>query len=265
VCNVTRPDELEQIEWEIKKDPTYGALLQKLQAEDTFLQRFETWADIVAFMREGTSADPRKDEVLRPILRAHSEDNDPRWRQILTVIFWPGLGSILRQKQDWADDPDDRWQDILCTFLEVLCRIDLEKRPQRLVQKIFNDTVHRLYDEYQRRHRAMGHEIPTDELEIERLLGGAEHPGFEEVDTRDGQEKETAYYRQFLDRGTITAGGFEILVSTRVHGESVADFARRNGLSYQAAKKRRRRAERAIARAADERTPGTGPEEEEGR
>jgi hypothetical protein len=31
-------------------------------------------------MREGTSDDPRKDQVLRPILQSHAGDMDPRWR-----------------------------------------------------------------------------------------------------------------------------------------------------------------------------------------
>ena len=77
-------------------------------------------------MRSGTSKDPRKDEVLRPILPAHAEDEDPRWRTILLAIFWPGLESIHFRKTRLGSDPDERWQTIVWTFLQVFCRIDVE-------------------------------------------------------------------------------------------------------------------------------------------
>ena len=69
----------------------YRDLLRNLQRAEPFLRQFGTWADVIAFMRTGTSTDPRKDEVLRPIFRAHGEDQDPRWRTILLAVFWPLL------------------------------------------------------------------------------------------------------------------------------------------------------------------------------
>ncbi len=224
----------------------YGTLLQGLKRKAPFFKRFKTWAEVLAFMREGRSDDPRKDKVLRPIFRAHMEDGDPRWRQVLTVIFWPGLESIHRQKRHWDPNPEDRWQNIHWAFLEVLCRTDVEKRLHRLVQKVFNQTVRRLYGEYSRKWRRTGHESLMDPEDLDRLPD-AESIGSTSAELREAQEAALRRLRRYLDRGHISEAGFLLLVGTRVYDKSLAQCAREVGLSYEAAKKRRQRAEATIA------------------
>ena len=95
-----RQEDRERLEQDLQRR-TYQTLLRTLQRTHRFHRRFQTWADVVAFMRHGTSTDPRKDEVLRPIFEAHAQGKDPRWRVILLAIFWPGLESIHGQKRHW--------------------------------------------------------------------------------------------------------------------------------------------------------------------
>ena len=226
----------------------YQVLLGRLQSAYLFLLRFQTWADVIAFMRSGTSADPRKDEVLRPILVAHGEDQDQRWRVVLLVVFWPALRSIHRQKRRWDADPDERWQNITWTFLQVLCRIDVKRRPDRLVQKVFNDTVHHLYDEYRRTWSRTNREFTAEPEELEELAGGVAGIDFAGIELREAQEIEIERLREHLVAGRISEPDFLLLVGTRIYGQSVADYAREAGLAYQVAKKRRQRAEAAIRR-----------------
>jgi hypothetical protein len=237
----------EQLEQDLHSN-AYQALLHQLQRTHLFFRCFRTWADVIAFMRDGTSTDPRKDEVLRPIFQAHLEDRDSRWRSILLVIFWPGLESIHFQKRGWDPDPDERWQNIVWTFLRILCRVDVRRRPDRLVQKVVNDTVHHLYDEYRRAWDRASHEIAVDTEEIESLAGGAEGIDTSDIELREAQENEIERLRQHMDAGRITEADFLLLVGTRVYGKSVADYAREVGMNYQAAKKRRQRAEAVIRR-----------------
>jgi len=237
----------EQLEQELCGG-AYQALLHKLQANQLFFRRFRTWADVIAFMRDGTSTDPRKDEVLRPIFEAHAEDGDPRWRTILMVIFWPGLESIHFQKRGWDPDPEERWQNIIWTFLETVCRVDVRRRPGRLVQKVFNDTVHRLHDEYRRAWERAEREVAAGPEEIEALAGVTAGIDTSALELRQAQEKEIERLRQHMEAGHITEADFLLLVGTRVYGQSVADYARGAGLDYQVAKKRRQRAEAAIRR-----------------
>jgi hypothetical protein len=225
----------------------YEALLQGLQGKAPFFRRFDTWTDIVAFMRKGISQEPQKDEVLRPIFMTHRKDHDPRWRTVLLVIFWPGLESIHRRKRGWDPDPDERWQNLVWTFLKVICRIDVSRRPDRLVQKVINDTLHHLHDEYRRAWNAKALEIfPEDDNEFELLCGGEESIGYALVELRELQEMEIKKLRFHVEEGRISDSDFLLLVGTRVYGNSIADYAREAGLDYQVAKKRRQRAEAVI-------------------
>jgi hypothetical protein len=226
----------------------YRQLLRTLQRKEPFFRRFNDWKDVIAFMRQGTSHNPQKDEILRPIFKAHDEDQDPGWRTILTAIFWPALESIHWKKRGWDPDPDDRWENILWVFVEVICRIDVTKRPCRLVQKVFNDTVHRLHDEYRREWVHMEREKATEASQLEDLAPRAEDIGFAAIELRDAQEAEIRRLQQHMQEGRISEADFFLLVGTRVYGHSVADYAREARLGYQVAKKRRQRAEATIRR-----------------
>ncbi len=247
MASVSREQDRARLEQELQTEE-YQHLLGKLQESEPFLRQFRTWADVIAFMRIGTSTDPRKDDILRPIFERHTEDQDPRWRTILLVIFWPGLESIHFQRRGWDADPRERWQNITWTFLQVLCRIDVQQRPDRLVQKIFNDTVHRLFDEYRRTWNRTNRELATDPEEIAALAGSIGGIDLAGIELREAQEIEVRRLRGHLDAGRISEGDFLLLIGTRVYGQSVIDYAREVGLDYQVAKKRRQRAEAVIDR-----------------
>ena len=253
----SRHEDRERLELEIRGS-AYQALLHELQQRHPFLRRFHTWDEVISFMRDETSTDPRKDEVLRPLFEAHAEDADPRWRTILMVIFWPGLESIHWKKRSWDRDPDERWQNIVWTFLQVVCRVDVKRRSDRLASKVINDTFHHLHDEYRRiwdrteRETSVEREeleafVDTDELNA-ALAGEVMGVNFAALELREAQELEILRLREHLEAGRITEADFLLLVGTRVYGKPVVDYAREMGLAYQVAKKRRQRAEAAIRR-----------------
>ncbi len=221
-------------------------LLEQLQTEVEFLRQFNSWDEVIGFMREGTSTNPEKDEVLRPLFRAVAQDQSPDWNTILLLIFWPGLESICFQKRHWDVDEDERWQNIMVTFFEVVSRIDVEQRTERLVQKLFNDTVHRLHDLYQGVWMAKAMEIPTSPEELKELAGGVEGIDFEFMDHHERQENAVKSLRTHEKAGRISESDLQLIVTTRVNGQSLADYARVEGLGYETAKKRRQRAETAI-------------------
>jgi hypothetical protein len=208
-------NERKQLEKELRTE-RYQELLRRLQEKESLFQCFLDWNDVVAFMRRGTSQDPQKDEILVPIFKAHREDQDQRWRTILLVIFWPALESIHWKKRGWDQDQDERWQNIVWTFLQVICRVDVTKRPSRLVQKVFNDTVHHLHDEYERTWNRNDREPAKRSSEIERLAGGAENTGFATVELRDAQEAEIRRLQRHMQEGRISEADFYLLVGTRV-------------------------------------------------
>jgi hypothetical protein len=167
---------------------------------------------------------------------------------VLLAIFWPGLESIHFQKRGWDQDPEERWQNITWTFLQVLCRIDVKRRPDRLVQKVYNDTIHHLHDEYRRLWNRANRESTLDAEGIEALAGETKGVDTSDIELREAQEIEIQRLREHMEAGRITEADFLLLVGTRVYGKSVADYAREAGLDYQVAKKRRQRAEAVIRR-----------------
>lgn len=245
--HITRVREYGELKQEIGTEE-YRALLERLKSEDPFMRQFEGWHDVVRFMRMGRSRNHGKEGILRAILHAHGRDKDPRWRTILLVIFWPGLESIHTHKRGWDSDPEDFWQNILWTFLQVVLRIDLTRRSDRLVQKLINDTVHRLADKYRAKWKYSHMEIEVEEREIEEKaprIGGVD---FDAIELREIREAEIKRLRAHLNAGRITEPDFLLLVGTKVYGQSIADYARERGLSYQMLRKRRYRAEAEIKR-----------------
>lgn len=226
----------------------HAALLLKLQKTEPFLRQFDGWTGIIAFMRGGRSDDPRKDEVLRPILVAHMADQDARWRAILLAFFWPGLDSIATRKWRWDGDADERWQNVVWAFLQVVCKTDPSKRRGRFVQKIVNDTLHRFHDGYRRSWNKDELELVTDPGMFEDLAGVDDTPVFEDLDRCLAQDAEIERLRRHLDAGRINEADFLLLVGTRVYGKTAADYGREVGMNAEQARKRRQRAEAAIRR-----------------
>lgn len=222
----------------------YGLLLQGLKETASFFHRFETWADVVGFMRDKNSNANFTDEVLRPIFKAHAESGDYRWRTILLVIFWPGLRSINWRKRDWDPVFEERWQNIVWTFLEVVCRIDIGRRPGRLVQKVINDTVHHLHDEYSSIWKIKNREIMPESEEFDYLVGRFEHA--KRSCQKPNEEAGIRKLQTYLQEGRLSEADFLLLVGTRIYGKSLADYALERGLDYQTVKKRRQRAEASI-------------------
>jgi hypothetical protein len=237
----------EHLERELETEE-YTELLRALQESKPFFRQFDGWLEVVAFMREGTSEEAANDQVLLPIFRSHAERPDARWRSVLLAIFWPGLESTFWQKSHWDRDPDERWQNVMWAFLQTICRLDVEKRRCRLVQKVVNDTVSRLHLEYSRRWKRAERETPTEHEEIDALAGGIEDAGLLAFELRDELRARVRRLRGHVKAGRISKTEFLLLVSTRIYGKSVAEYARERGLDYEVARKRRQRAEARIRR-----------------
>jgi len=220
----------------------YQSLLQRLREEYPFYRDFSSWNDILTFMRAGTSDDPLKDEVLRPILAAHAGDEDCRWRTILLVIFWPGLKSLCIRSRSWEWPYSELWANAVWAFLKGVCKLDLTKRSERLVQKLINDTASSLRAQYRRELERAGFEIPTDPDLLEYLAGGEEDFGLMVLDFLDEQDAQVRRFQQHLQAGLISNIDFDLLVGTFVYGKCLRECAEEAGLSYQVAKKRRQRA-----------------------
>lgn len=225
------------------RNAEFGTLLDVLRGAEPFLGQFRSWDDVVAYMRGGTSRDPDKDIVLRAILRAHAGTNDPRLRTVMLVIFWPGLEAIHFRRRAWDKDVDSRWSNVTWAFLDVLIRIDVERRPDRLVQKIVNDTMHYLYLACRREWTRTEREAATAPDLLETLAPPVEDS---RLATMEAQDAKVQFLRDHVSAGRIGEADFHLIAGTRVYGKPLGECARELGLSHCAAEKRRQRAEAAI-------------------
>lgn len=190
-------------------------------------------------MRSGSSQDSRKDLILRPILEAHTQCPDPCWATILLVIFWPGLRSIQWRLISWDSDPNALWTNILGEFTQVVYNLDPRFRPNRLVQKIYNDTICRIRCSYRAERKRWENvdSMDSDDFDESTLLN-RKPPEHEALKEKCEMAQRLETYRR---RGVISDPECDLFIGTIVYGELLEDFANRMGLGYEAAKKRRQR------------------------
>jgi hypothetical protein len=245
----SRRTEREKLEKEIQRTE-YDGLLAELRRNCPPAEAFTTWTGVFDFLHTDEQ-DLTKDEILRNIFTLHKHGQDSRWRSILLVIFWPALESIHWKKRHWDTDPEERWQNITWVFLRVVCRIDPVVRPHRLAQKVVNDTIHHLCDDYRHIWRRMEKEIPMNDDELEELGIGTQDIGFGAAESAIEKDRQVECLRRHLQHGRINDSDMFLVIGTRIYGKALSECAAKQGISYQAAKKRRQRAE-AIIRKAEE-------------
>jgi hypothetical protein len=257
MADSSRTHEWARIESEIQ-GLGYQQMLHELTRDQLVMRHLDTWTEVVNFMRKGGSDDPAKNQILRCIFQAHCADQNPRWRTVLLAIFWPALISIHWQKRHWDADPENRWQNIIWTFLRVICRLNPVLRPERLVQKVFNDTVHYLHDEYRCQWDQSTSEAVMDPEDMSELQGEADID-YTAIESRLSQAKEIERLRVHYEENRLHEEDFLLLIGTRVYGQSMSDYAKAAGLNYQTAKKRRQRAETLI-RKFEQENPASKPD-----
>jgi hypothetical protein len=227
----------------------FRALLATLQQGSSPFGQFDTWGDVVAFMRAGTPRDPRKDEVLRPILLTRGKGEDERCWTILLAVFWPRLLAIHRWKRHWdKGNPDELWQRVCAAFLESIHRINLERRPHCLAQWVLNTTINRLYAGYEREWKHAKRECATDPDVIQNLARAAEEIELAGIVLRDEYRRWCCRLWGYVQAGLITESDFYLILGTRIYGQPVSEYARQVGVKPDTARKRRIRAEAAIRR-----------------
>ncbi len=238
--------------------PEIAGLLKTAQRGCPFLRDYSDWEAVIAFMREGISSDPRKNEILLAILGAHQDDRDPGWQTVLLAIMWPGLRSIHRNKFWYDRDPQERWQVLILTFLEVVHRFDVRKRQHGLVQKLYNDTFSYFYREYQRIWKRSSREILMGRVLLERGVPDRNGMGMAAVDLDRELQQQIRNFKAYLLEGVITEEDFRLLVATRVYRLPIRAYAEERGFRYEALKKKRQRLE-AHLRRHDRRMDLAGP------
>ena len=173
-----------------------------------------------------------KDRLLRALVRLSQRSCGGEPRMAVIVCLLPGIRSAVRRYQDILGR-SDAWGEMLVALWDQIGTFNLARRPSRVAANLLWDATNRLVRAV-RRERAW-----LDHIEV----GGAG----EELAAADPFLCHTEGLAGVLlddSAGGVLAPTDALLISaTRLAGIRLADAAVLLGISYEAAKKRRQRAE----------------------
>ena len=208
-------------------------LALKRQAE--VFDCFTDLPDFTGFMYRNAGKNfELKDACLLAIIGGiQTADNKAPGLNFLTYLLAPGLQSILMKSVYNGGDLTEEWSELWSEFFQSIQRYPLTNRPHKVAANLLFDTRHRnknftktQQDWMHRIEPIEGRELKTDEEEPSRdfqlasaLLEGDDDAGLNIID-------------------------LDLVISSRVYGESMKSLAERLGLDYHNALKRRNRAEK---------------------
>jgi DNA-directed RNA polymerase specialized sigma24 family protein len=230
--------------------PTYQNLLDMLRGCEPALAPCRSWKEIIGLIRNKDPDGLMHDAILAALLRQRSLDSE-RVGTILLIAFYPLFFGILRKRFSWDRDQDALWKATLGAGCEALMRINLDKRPERIRQKILNDTSHNLFDAYSQEWRISKRKIHGDGATRAANLVSSEHWDdalLELLDHRDAQQREVNRLSRLRFAEVISDTDFHILVGRRIYGREDAEQAEEMQVTVETAKKRRQRAEAKLRR-----------------
>lgn len=174
----------------------------------------------------------RRDDVLAALLRLSRTDNEAA--VALIVCLLPGLSRLAHRLGRGVDDEAraDLWSELVAQTFAHIRTYDLVRRPSKIAANLLLD--------------AMSHTLRALRVEWEWVaatcpldvaLLPAAHPPDEPCPVGLG-----------VERGVLSARDAALITSTRLDGVALRAAAHVSGASYEAVKKRRHRAERALLR-----------------
>jgi hypothetical protein len=146
------------------------------------------------------------------------------------VCLLPGLSRAARRYQDITGESDG-WSELLCATMRLVAAYDLDRRPRRIAANLIWDATAQLLRTV-RSERSW-----RDRVHLTIALEAAARSHIAEPDVLEVA----------VDAGVLAPVDAVLIRATRLDGLRLCEAAMLCGLSYEAAKKRRRRAEVAWA------------------
>lgn len=214
------------------------------------LDGFSSWADAKSWLDGLGAWREETDVLLRPLLSTCRERPDQSWHDILLFLFWRPLMRIYGRTRLLDQQSDQRFSLVYWSFARAVQRLDLEQRPARLGAKVLQDVWHDVREHYEHEHRrARLHDAPLDGSEDDE--GGLDDPGsargaldpaFFAIEHRHDRSWAIARLKALVRAGHFSRPDLLIVIGCHLYGRTLEEMAARQGVSYEAVKKRRQRA-----------------------
>jgi hypothetical protein len=223
----------------------YVALFESFSRRCSRARRFGGWLDLIAYQHEDAGRDSGQG-VLCELFTCYAENRGPHWLPVLTLVFFPVLTANLATRRHWRICKKEMCSDLYWAHTGAFADVDPSSRQSEIVRQVINRTLGRFRQlcekewNHARRERASAdpvHSAKEPNAPDQRLAALEDHEEARWVLGRlHGMAEKSAISREDL----------ELVLDTRMQEVNLQDAATARGLSYQAAKKRRQRAEAAI-------------------
>lgn len=228
-----------EAEWRGLLRGELGTRFRVWRARDGGLARFGEPDALIAFLHRRGPPDA-KDAVLLALL-VHAQQEPLAGRMVLQAML-PGLKSLSSRLARSVVSFDELWQILFACLWERIVTYPVERRPSRVAANLLRDTLKRTLAELRREANALAQlpELSLDDLDD--LLGAAASPPAD----ADGHGDPEALLRRAVAAGAVTGEEAELILATEIDGVPMATVAERLGVSYNAVKIRRQRAEQRL-------------------
>lgn len=229
-------------EWKSLVQGRLADELRRWRLREPALSRFESPQRVLAFLWDWKASASEKDCVLLALLRlARTEELAGR---VVLQAMMPALKALargfLKRHPDSETEPalerEELWQVLFTAMLQQIKTYPLTARPRKVAANLRWDTHHAVTAEFDRARTALEKELP----EAEPL-----EPFAEEEWVPPPEDVVLPLQRAVAARA-INAAEARLILETEVEGVPLRLAAKRLGISYNAAKHRRRRAERRL-------------------
>jgi DNA-directed RNA polymerase specialized sigma24 family protein len=231
------PLEALECEWRTLVHGQLGVEFRRWCRVEPVLARFGGPGRMLAFLWDERGSSAGQDSVLAALLRL--APREPLAARVVLQALLPGLkkhaGQLLRRRADrgkGALERDELWQVLFVSLLARIQSYPLAARPARIASNLLLDTVHVTLAELATTRQALL-ELPA----AEPLEPTAPPTVPEDVD---------ALLLRAVRAGAIRGADAELIAETEIEGVGLEVVAERLGVSYNAVKVRRQRAERRL-------------------
>jgi DNA-directed RNA polymerase specialized sigma24 family protein len=195
----------------------------------------DDFAALVAELRDPTTTPEREDARIGALVALARSDNDAL--VALLIVLLPRLRAKVR-RYGIGLDTDDAHAEIIAALISQVRRHNLGRRPHRVAPKLVWYATRQL-----RQARNRNNAWRTNTVALAGIDTAIPSTG----PTRDGVEISAPTTMQIAVRdGILTATDAALITATGLAGLPLRDAAALLGLSYEAARKRRQRAQAAL-------------------
>ena len=219
----------------VLSDKPVKDFFHELRKKGFIFQRFESLETFIRTINDRTAQNFEvKDAcLLELIARIQATEDKSAGLNLITYLLAPGLQRILREIVGVNRAAREGWLNLWKEFFQSVQHYPLTNRPHKVAANLLFDTYRRIRNftqaeqDWRRRiELAEGLELKTDDTEpspdfrfASALIEGEKNAGLNKID-------------------------LDLIISSRVYGESMKSLAKRLGLDYHNALKRRYRAEK---------------------